>query len=305
MKALKISLAVIVAAAITTGIIMWITSIGKVKEISLPKNQFTAKIEQEIEQLSQMSDNKFCKEFYNEIAYQIKDFHKQNRFGNNQSENDQWKENLEKNLYSSYTDKFIKQAFVVFQGSEWKPDDLKFIQAEKNELKKSKLLVVGSPVDKEFTTIQTALNKYNEIVGFISSCKGLGYSGSTLSDRFPLADVQSKISRAASLRKNRLENEYVNHCIRLHNDLKEIPQNLFRLHVKYLDHKIDYWSGMYSNYNSQRDYANNLYIPLKAEINMLDNDIYNVGNFDSEQSRLLNKWSADNTNAYNYSYPKR
>ncbi|GAP71384.1 hypothetical protein SAMD00024442_11_48 [Candidatus Symbiothrix dinenymphae] len=304
-KVIILVAAVAVAAAI--GVIMWITSLDKAKETALPKNQFTAKIEQEIEQFSRKPDSKFCKDYYSEVAYHINDFYKQNRFGNNQSENDQWKENLEKNLYSTYSDKFIKQAFTVFRGSEWKSADLKFIQAEKNDLKKSQLLVAGSPVDKEFTKIQTALNKYNEIVGFISSCKDLSYSGSSLSDRFPIADVQSKIRYAVSLQQNRLENDFVNNCSRLHDGLKSIPQSLFREHVRYLDNKINNWSGLYSNYNSQSDYSNNLYKPLKSEIEALDKDkdIYNVSNFDSEYKRLSDKWSADNTKAYNYSYPTR
>ena len=301
-KTKVIILVAVVAVAAAVGVIIAITQLGKTKEIALPKNQFTAKVEQEIEQLKAKPDSKFCKEFYKEIAYHIDDFYKQNRFGKNQSENDQWKENLEKNLYSAYADKFISQVFYVFRGSEWKSDDLNFIRSEYPTLQKSKFLERGSPVDKKFTEIKSILSKYDEIVGFISSCKGFGYSSTDLSARFPISDVQSKTQRAASLRNNRLENEFVNNCTRLHDGLKEIPQNLFRAHMRYLDNKINYWSSMYSNYNSQSDYSNNLYKPLKSEIELLDNDIYNVGNFDSEYNRLLQKWSADNTKAYNYSY---
>jgi hypothetical protein len=157
-------------------------------------------------------------------------------------------------------------------------------------------------VDKEFTKIQTIFDKYDEIVALISSCKGFAFSGTALSNRFPIADVQSKIARAADYRKNNLENGYVNNCIRLHDGLREIPQALFRAHVHYLDNKIDEWSEMYSNYNSHSDYVNNLNRPLKTEIDTLDNDIYNVSNFDSEYKRLSGKWSADNTKAYNYKY---
>jgi len=99
-----------------------------------------------------------------------------------------------------------------------------------------------------------------------------------------------------------LENELVNNCTKLHNGLKEIPQYLFSAQVDYLEHKINNWSGLYSNYNSQSDYSNNLYKPLKAEIEALDNDIYNVSNFDSEYNRLLQKWSDDNTKAYKHKY---
>lgn len=263
----------------------------------------------EIEQLKAKPDNKFCKDYYKEVASHINEFCKPfpptypyGRFGKTKSENDQWKENLEKTLYAAYVDKFIRQAKTVFRGSEWKPEDLKFIQAEKNELKKSTLLVAGSPVDKDFTTIQTVLNKYNEIESFIRSCNSFDYSETDLSARFPIVDVPSKISRAASLLSNRLENDLVNNCTSLHDGLKLIPQALFKKHVWYLDNKINTWSGLYSNYNSQRDYSNNLYKPLKAEIDALDNAIYHVSNFDSEYNRLLQKWSADNTVAYKHKY---
>lgn len=299
-KSKVIILILVIAAATAVGVIIAISGLGKQKEIQLPENQFTAKIKQEIEQLKAKPNSKFCKDFYKEIAYHINDFYKHNRFGENQSENDQWKENFEKTLYSAYAEKFIAQAFYVFRGSEWKHEDLRFIQAEKNELKKSKLLVANSPVDWEFTKIQVALNKYGEIVGFISNCKSYGYSGTALSDRFPISDVQSKISRAATLRSNRLENEFVNNCTRLHDGLKEIPASLFKSHVHYLDRKINYWLGMYSNYSSQSDYANNLYRPLKTEINLLDNDIYKIINFSSEYNRLVQKLNDDSNNAYIY-----
>ena len=313
MKKIKYTIALIVVAAISAGILFWIQSIKDPAKVKEPENQFTAKIVLEIEQLKAKPDSKFCKDFYNEVALHINEFYKPlppkypfGRFGNTQSENDQWKENLESNLYSAYVEKFIKQAKTVFRGSEWKQEDLKFIQTEKNELKKSKLLGLDSPVDKDFTTIQTALNKYNEIVSFISSCKGYSCSKTGVLDHFPIAEVRSKIQRAASLRSNHLENEYLNNCIRLHDGLKEIPSMLFNAHVRYLDTKIDYWSNMWCNYNSHRDYSNNLNIPLKNEINDLSNsNIYSGINVDGECTRLFNKWSADNQNAYKATYPCR
>jgi hypothetical protein len=267
-----------------------------------PENQFTRRIEQEIDSLGKWPDSKFCKDFYKEAGYHIDDYYEQGRLGNTPSENDQWKENLTKNLYSAYADKFVSQAFYVFRNSEWIVEDLKFIRSEYQTLRKSKLLEKGSPVDKKLAEIQTIFSKYDEIVGFISVCRNFSYSASGLFDRFPISEAQDKISRAKIYRDSRLGNEYINHCTRLHDGLNEIPQVLFRAHVRYLDVKINNWSDMYSNFNSQSDYANNLYKPLKNEIEALDNDIYHVANFDREYNRLSNKWSADNTNAYNYDY---
>ena len=302
MKTLKITIITILVVGIFGAIIFGIQVTQTPAEVKAAENQFTAKIEQEIELLKTKPDNKFCGNFYNEIAFDINDFYNQGRFGKNQLENDEWKENLEKNLYAAYAEKFIKQATTVFHGSDWTSENLNFIQSEINKLKKSSLLIPGSPVDKDFSTIQATLNKYHEIESFILFCKSFNFLETDLSARFPLDDVQSKIFLATSLLKNNLENELVNNCTKLHNGLKEIPQYLFSAQVDYLEHKINNWSGLYSNYNSQSDYSNNLYKPLKAEIEALDNDIYNVSNFDSEYNRLLQKWSDDNTKAYKHKY---
>ena len=311
MKTLKISLAVLVVAAMGTGVFFWLQNIHTPGGIKPPENPFTKKIEQEIEQLKALPDNKFCKDFYKQIAFHIEDFYKPlppkypyGRYGGTQSANDQWKKNLESNLYSAYAEKFIQQAFYVLRGNEWRPEDLKFIQAEKTYLKSSKLLVPDSPVDHDFKDIQNALNKYNEIVSFVSSCRSYSFTRTELAARFPVNDVKSKLARAASLMKNKLENGFTNNCTRLHNDLKGIPLVFFNKHVGYLDNKIDYWSNMWCNYSSHRDYSQNLNTPLRNEINEFGNsEIYSGINLDSQYNRLLQKWAADNQKAYNANYP--
>lgn len=302
MKTFKITLTLIVILAIGTGIFFWFIGETSPDRVKAPENQFTAKIEQEIEKLKTKSAMSFCNGLYNEIELQINDFYKQGRFGNNQTENDQWKEDLEKSLYSVYAEKFVKQAKYVFSKPEWVNGDLTFIQNEKTKLSRSKFLESGSPVAQEFAKIQNILNKYNETNNFISNCNNFDYAGTALSDRFPIADIEAKIKHAASLLSNNLENEYVNKCSRLHHGLNQIPQILFNAHVRYLDNKIDYWSDMYSNYNSQSDYSNLLNRPIRAEIEDLDNEIYTVSNLELEYNRLLTKWSNDNTKAYNYNY---
>lgn len=312
MKALKIILAAIVLGAIIFFVILSLATTNKLKEIPAAKNQFTERIEKEIDSLGKLPDSKFCKDTYDNVMFLIDDYFKPHppqypygRLGNTQLENDQWKENLTKNLYSAYADKFIRQAFYVFRYTEWKIEDLQFIRSEYQILRKSNLLKNGSPVDKKFTEIQTVFSKYDEIAGFISTSNGFSYSAFGLSDRFPISEVQGKISRATTFQNNHLENEFVNSCKRLHDGLKEIPQTLFRAHVRYLDNKVSKWSDLYSNYKSQSDYVNNLYSPLKSEIESLDNDTYKVENFDGEYKRVSDKWSADNTKAYTYSYPTR
>lgn len=304
MKVIKISLTIIVVIAIVACIIHWKPRMEEPPPPIQAENPFISRIEQKIEQLKSKPENKFSNDFHNEVLSDINNFHKQNKFDTIQSKNDQWKENLRKSLFSAYAEKFIKQSKNVFRASLWKPDELRFIQTEKDELKKSKLLVGGSYVDKEFSSIQTVLNKYYEIVSFISSCKDYSYSGNRLSDHFPIADVKSKIERAANWRQNRLDNEYVNNCSRLHDELKKTPQLLFNKHVLFLENKIDEWSYLWCNFNNHKDYSQNLNKPLQNEINALGNSaIYDGINIDNEYDRLSRKWSVDNQNAYNATYP--
>lgn len=302
MKAIKIILVITVISLISLGIIMWISNTGEVKVTSLPQNPFTEKIEQEIELLKSKPDHTFCKEYYTEVDFHINDFYKQNRFGITRAENDQWKENFDKNLYSAYVEKFVKQVFFIFQRSEWEIEKLQFIQNEIQSLSKSGLLQKGSDVSKKFVEIESILNKYYEIVNIITQNQKISYTGTGLSDRFPIEEVKKRFEYIKQLRNNHLGNKYVNNCTRLHEGLKTIPVSLFRIHVRYLDQKIDKWSAFYNNFNSQTDYANTLYKPIRSEIDQLEENIYQIESHSLrlEYNRLKKKWENDGDNAYRY-----
>jgi len=310
MNKLKITLFVMVLTAIVAGIYCWIDKIKIPEDPKPPTNQFTQRIEDSIEALKTKPINEFCAPYYNQVTSDINMFskplaktHPFGRFGNSPLENDTWEKNLLKNLYSAYTDKFIQQTKFVFSNPVWNATDLAFIQSEVTKLKSSSFLVHGSRDYNEFVSIQAALNKYKVIASFIWSCKAYSYSKTGLSDRFPIADVHGKIKYAAGLRGAGLENEYVNNCIKLHNDLKDIPQTLFNKHVKYLDGKINYWSDKHSHYSSTLDYNENLHNHIRAEIKEMDNNIYKVSIFNNEYQKLLTKWTADYSKAYVFKYP--
>jgi len=302
MKALKIIIAIVVLVAISVGVYFLI---GAPKILPPPpqpsKNQFIDRIEHETDSLKKLSNSKFCPEFYKDIAYQIDDFYKNNRFSNKQSENAQWRDNLSRSLYSAYTEKFISQVDYVFNGSDWNIPDLQFIRNEYQSLQKSPLLERGSYVDNSFNQIQQVFSKYDEINGFISSCKNFSYpTTNSLFDKYPIEEAKSKIARARAYLNNGLENTYVKNCTRLQDGLKGIPQMFFDKHVRYLNNKLKHWSGWYKNCPTQINYANVLYKPLKTEIDALDKSIYDVANFDSEYNRLLSQLNADSQDAYNY-----
>ncbi len=302
MKLVKISLIIIVISAIVFFVIDSLVTTPPPLTPSSPENQFVRRIQQEIDSLGKLPDTKFCQDFYKEIQYYINDYHADNRLDETPLGNNQWKKTLTSDLYSMYAEKFIRQAFYVFDHSEWNVEKLKFIRNEYQTLRNSEWLEKGSPVDQKFTEIQTIFSKYDEIQYFISTCNHFSYLSSRLSDRFPIADVKSKIARSRTYLSNNLENSYVSHCARLRDGLKEIPQKLFRAHVRHLDNKIQQWSGFYPNYNSHKDYLHNLNRPLSEEIEVLETNTYNISGYTYEYNRLKYKWITDNTEAYNYNY---
>ncbi len=300
MKAIKIILLIVVLAVISFLVKGWFVEVKDVGIVKPAENQYTKRIESEIDSLGRSSVNVFSSKLYQDILYLITDYHKQGFLGKSANDNEQWKDILQKNLYSVYAPKFVEQAMYVFNGSDWKIDHLKFIRSEVKKLQKSSYLERNSSVDTLFGNIQCILMKYDEIANFIATTDNFSYSNYELSARFP--DVSDKVQKACAYLENNLDNYYVKNCVRLKNGLKQIPQSLFKAHVAYLEHKIDKWSGQYSNYSSQGDYSDNLYEPLKSEIEALEN-IYGVQDFDEECERLLEKWSADNVAAYDYEYP--
>lgn len=300
MKKIKIGLVILAGMAIAFYSIRSYIPKEKVKEVALTGNPFLGKIEQEMDSLGNLPDNKFSKDFQEQINYLIDDYYTNGRLGENQSENTQRKEILLSNLYSVYVEKFIEQAFYVFNRSEWGFSDLRFIRSEYQELQNSPMLETDSPINKKLDEIQRIFRQYDILVRFISQTKDFSFAETSLSSRYPLADAITKLNQARRYRISGLGNSYVNNCTRLHNELENLPNILFRVHVSYLDNKIDYWSGMYSNYNSQKTYADKLFTPLVDEIEALDNDIYNTTLFSGEYSRLKEKWQDDARKAYEH-----
>jgi hypothetical protein len=306
MKALKISLAIIVVTAVTFFVIRSLIPTPPPPPPPPPENQAIEQIEREINLLKTKPDSEFCKDFYNRIAFHIDSDFEEGRLGESPSDisgNRQNKESLMSDLYYAYANKFIHQAFYVFSHLGWRIEDLNFIRNEYQTLRKSNLLEKGSLEDNKFTEIQNILSKYDEIDHFIFACKRVSCSSFSISNHFPISDVRSKVSQAATYRNNLLRNEYFKHCTRLLNELENVPQILFNEHVRYLNRKINEWSGFYPNFNSHSDYVNILNQPLSREITALNNNIYNnVTNFASERQRLLDRWSEDNRRAYNHNY---
>lgn len=305
MKKVKITLALVVVFAIIIATIRGCISVGTSGTIQLSKNKFTSRIEEKIESLKLLQEDSFCKELYEEIKYYIEDDFSNNRFGGNQSENDQWKKNLSTQLYSAYSEKFIQQAFYVFGGSEWDIKKLNFIRSEYQVLQKegylTGMLEKNSNPDIKLNEIKTIVNKYDEITGFLNSCKSFSFKSHVdLNEEFPISLIQIKIIRSKVYLKNKLDNYYVKNCERLKKDLNNVTQVLFNAHVKYLDYKISHWSGIYDSFSTQKECSDNLFTPLKNEIEKLYNDIYKGINIDMEYNKLEYKLNEESSADYRY-----
>lgn len=304
MKAVKIILAIVVVAIIGFFVTKWLINIDPPKDVDLPKNQYTERIESEIDSLKKMPENKFCQKYYNDVQYRINDYFNQGFLGKNESDNSQWQEILSKNLYSAYAPKFVEQAMYVFSRSEWKNEDLKFIRSEVKILKNSSYLGSTGLVTS-FDEINTILSKYDEINGFINACKGYTFSNYDLESTFP--DVSEKIQKSRAYITNNLDNSYVNNCTRLKEGLPAIPKILFDKHISYLTKKINENGARYSEFNYQSDYSNTIYTPLRNQVDALNNDIYGIGDnvFSNGYNSVYNLLSDFNRDATNYYKNKR
>lgn len=312
MKAVKIILAIAVVAIIGFLVAKWLINIEEIHPTKPPTNPYTQRIEKEIGSLSNMPENKFCKKYYNDVQAGIDEFYKNGYLGltsykdgsiwrekKNENNNNQWKDILSKNLYSAYAPIFVKQAMYVFSRSEWKNDDLKFIRNELRSLKNSTYLTPGE-VSLSFDNINTILKKYDEIQAFINACKGFEYPNYELENTYP--DVSEQVKKSRAYIANILENNYVNNCTRLKNELKAIPKILFDKHIDYLIKKINNNGARYSEFGSQPVYVETIYKPLNNQIDALNKDIYGVSDnvFENAYNRVYSLLSKHNYDALNF-----
>lgn len=309
MKTVKITLSFIVIAAIAMFIIRGCISEPNIEEIQPPSgNKITDEHEQKIKSLEKMTVSTFCYSLHKEIKEGIEIDFIDNNLSKIPSENEQWKNILTRKLYAAYTAKFINQAFYVFEVSDWEVKQINFISKEYQALQiegnKTGLLVKNSVTDQKLNEIKNILAKYNEINGLINSCQNFPIPGYELSDEFPINTIEYYIKRSKEYLESNLENIYVNKCSRLKANLREVPQILFDAHVKYLDKKINHWTGNYNEGDGPKewnDYKQDIYMPLSTEIDkLLDNNIYNVANFDTECQKLRKKLDQEGVDAFDF-----
>ena len=304
MKYLKIILAILAAIGIGLAVYFGYTKTTAVDDVGLPENQFTRRVNQEIIDISNKSESRFCKDAYDIVKYHIDDYASINRLGAFPEDtlgNSQNQQFLFKTLFSTYAEKFIAQADHVFRGSAWPSGDLGFIKTEANRLRwigrSNAFLESDSAVAKDLDRLTRTIDSYNSQIAFINECKSFAYSNVDLKNRFPIARAESIINDS----KNRLSSlGVVKNSEAVKTGLTGIPERVLSVHVAYLTKKLNEYKDMYMYYNTLRAYETNYYDNLKSEISQLEDSMYSGLNASSQKTKLMNSLEADHKAASSY-----
>jgi hypothetical protein len=273
MKAIKIILPILVVSTIAYFVYNSNKNTKEPEKYKTSDNSnFIKPIDEAIEAIKLKPTFVFCQNDYKNIQFKINETHKIGDFSNNSNDNNQWKQILSKNLYSAYSNKFVEQALYVFNNSKWNESDLSIIRTELASLKNSEFLEQKSAIAASLNKLSLVLKKYDEINNFLIECKIFNYDQYGLENIFP--DLSPKISKSKSYLNNNLDNQYVNNCIRLKDELKKIPQVLYNKHVSYLKNKLIHHQNTHTNFpkvkSSQPPYVREVYKPMEIQIGEID-----------------------------------
>jgi hypothetical protein len=305
MKTIKITLTVVVLLAITVSAIWGFMSLSKGDEAQAPINTHTKIIEAKISTLNNLSESSTSKNLYGEIKYYIEDDFSRNKLGATQLENDQMRNMLLNSLYATYAEKFLNQAFNVFKGSAWEIDKLSFIRNENLSLQReghqNGFLELNGSIDKKFNEIKNIFTEYDKVNIFINKCKNISeFLDYEIATQFPIFKVEEYLKGSKEYLKSIAETNLLKNCDRLRNDLITVPQILFTAHVKYLEAKINQWSGKYVEQVTWNNYRKNLFLPLDAELEKIYQKFYSEDSSNIEFNRLSAILKANSTDAYGY-----
>lgn len=304
MKYLKIFLAILAAIGIGLAVYFGYTKTTTVEDIGRPENQFTRRVNQEIIDISNKPESRFCKDAYDIVKYHIDDYASLNRLGATPTDtlgNSQNQQFLFKTLYSTYAEKFIAQADHVFKGSAWSSGDLSFIKSETSRLrsvgKQNNCLEANGTVDKDLSRLTRTIDSYYSEIAFINECKSFAYSNVDLDKRFPITRAETIINDS----KNHLSSlGVVKNSDAIKTGLTGIPDKVLSVHVAYLTKKLNEYKEMYMYYNTLAAYRTNFYDNLKSEISQLDDSMYSGLNTTSQKTRLINSLEEDYKAARSY-----
>jgi hypothetical protein len=302
MGKIKVSILFLAVLSIAFFVFRSTVSTSAIAPIKQGNNLFIEKIKTEIEVIRTIPDNVLCQDCFDKVQYLIDDHWQNDRLGINKSDNDIWKENLSKQLYTAYIVKFCNQVFYKFERQDWDKNasELNFMRYELQQLQQSRMLDKTSVVGVKLGKIKGVFSKYDEINKFIGSCRNFTISETRIDSKFPFSYSQQMIAQSQLYLNSQMGNNYVNNCSSLHDELNSVPNYLFQAQASYLANKINFWTGTYKDYNSQKSYHEFVWSYINEEIEDLDNTLYNVSTFDAVKKTLKDKWNEEGSKAYDY-----
>ena len=313
MKILKI---IIIVGVVSVIAFIMLSVGGQIKDPQSVKgkgeNKIIKGIKLDIDSIPRLPDSSFqFNDFYRDIERRIENRSGTRHFGKTLSDRKNKKENFTRDLYTNYTNKFIRQSFIVFRRPSWKADDMKFIRSEVQALRQSGMLSgtlkKNSNWDKDFEKIENIIKVYDSINVFIKSCKGFSHSNYNINAIFPIPNDRIASAGKYQSRKFELEgtNDVVLLCKDIQRELAGIPEVLFNAHFRYLDRKIGSWSNKYDKYCDVQEYIDSLRIPLRNQAEVFKGvTAYGVsyGARESKYGELMKKWNNDGDNAAEFDF---
>jgi hypothetical protein len=259
-------------------------------------------IKREISSLQNLSSERISTLSFETIQNKIDENHKAKLFSQKESDNDNYKINLSKDLFSAYALHFVEYCRKKFKSGTCLDSDFRQIQSEASKLSRSTFLEKGAELDVELKTIQTTVSKYFEIRNFINSCNNYSFIYYGMDIIYPIDEDFVKVYRARAYIDKKMENVSLNNCTNLKKLLSEVPTNLFNAHFEYLNNKIRKNLDRFNEFKFQSEYSNNIYSPLKRQIDLLYADTYGMReeDIDFKYQQLEILLNTDNKKAIEY-----
>ena len=264
-------------------------------------------IEKKIESLRAKPDNVFYQALYNEIVGEITTLGKKEKLGESPSENKNNKDMFLNNVFTVYANKFIQTSFTVFEKSVWEQNNIDLIREESQKLSNSEFFANPSKIYDNLSSLQTIINKYDEVTNFISRSRRLrlGSNPYLLDYTFPFNTLKNKIYRVERYKNNQLGNTYVNNNLQLHTNLSEIKKQLIAQYTNYVEIKITNHLESYKEYPKTigfNYYRQTIHSKLEAVVdNFKNNCDDNDYDFDENRIKIITvKLSYAGDNAYKY-----
>jgi len=302
MKALKIFLTISVIGGIIYSIFLDGGIDTPPKIGTSGKNTFIEKIRKETVELQKLSDDTLTYDEYSKILAEIDDDFNNQVLGSG-SDNQKWKEILTSDLYAVYAPKFTKQAKNALLSCN--PASLNIIRGAVTEFILSPYLDNSGLVYNELIEIQSAISKYDEIFSFLQDYNQIenDFSTTEIKSTYPLDRSKAIIQKSKEYLNNNLDNQYLINCIDLKIGLENIPLSLLNIHYTYIKNKIDIHGDKYKEYNYQSEYITNIYNPLLAELQELNENHYGSVISDEVLDKYIDlkfRLGSHSLNAYNY-----